>query len=117
MDRILVVEDNEDLASIVCEILRSSGHEARVALDASAAMATAADFRPHAVLLDLGLPDADGCDVARQLRLLPDGAAMRIIALSGWNRPEDIARAIAAGCDAHLLKPVGIVELRAALAS
>jgi len=100
---------------MVCEVLRTSGHDARIAGDGGAAMSVAAELRPDVVILDLGLPDADGCDVARRLRALPGGDAMRIIALSGWTRPEDVARAIEAGCDRHLRKPIGMLELRAAI--
>lgn len=108
--RVLVVEDDEDGAEILAELVVSYGHDSAVARDGRAALDLDERWTPDLVLLDLDLPDVTGHDVARALRARGRGA-LRIIALSGYVRPEDRARSAEAGCDEHLPKPVPIAEL------
>ena len=67
------------------------------------------------VLLDIGLPDINGYEVARRLRMAPGGGALFMVAATGWGQQEDRARALAAGFDRHLTKPIDIAQLRAML--
>lgn len=103
--RVLVVDDNVDAAESLCTLLRLAGHEVAMAADAATALRLAAERRPEAVFLDLGLPDTDGCEVARRLRAMPPTAHALLIALTGWGAEEDRARSSAAGFDHHLTKP------------
>jgi signal transduction histidine kinase len=114
--RILVVDDNADAASSLAMLLELEGHATRVANTGSAVLATVREFAPHAVFLDIGLPDISGYEVARRLRdSLSEHALPRLIALTGWGSDEDRRQALAAGFDAHLVKPVEPAELRAVL--
>jgi signal transduction histidine kinase len=108
--RVLVVDDNEDAAQSIAILLGLWGYEATTAYDGNAALAAAADFDPDLVLLDLGLPGLDGCEVARRLRA--GGWRGLLVALTGYGRDEDRARAREAGFDRHLLKPVDPDALR-----
>jgi CheY-like chemotaxis protein len=113
--RILVVDDNKDAADSLALLLQMRGHRVSVAHDGPAALAAASpelDF----VLLDIGLPGMDGYAVARELRRRPDLGRMRIVALTGYGRSEEKAKASEAGFDRHLLKPVGRAELEKLLA-
>jgi PAS domain S-box-containing protein len=102
--RVLVVDDNEDAADSLAELLRLLGHAVDVAYDGPSALAHARAEPPDAVLCDLGLPGMSGYDVARQLRAAGAGGA-RLIAVSGYAQPEDVERALQAGFDAHVAKP------------
>jgi CheY-like chemotaxis protein len=75
-----------------------------------------AAFAPDVVLLDIGLPDTDGYEVARRLRGLPGCTAITLVALTGYGQPEDRERALAAGFEAHLVKPVDLAALAQMLA-
>ena len=111
--RILVVDDEEDAAEALVEILSLHGHEARRAPDRDGALAVAAELEPEVVLLDLGLPGVDGYQVARELREML-GRKPLLIALTGYQ--DDRARLEEAGFDGHLLKPTDLAELFARLA-
>lgn len=103
--RVLVVDDSADLCELVADLLRSEGCLVETALSGAAALARAARFHPDVALVDLGLPDMDGTEVARRLRL-PEGApAPRLVAMTGRTEPEELERALAAGFSEHLLKP------------
>ena len=104
--RILVVEDNDDARRMLSTFLTLEGHEVREACDGKSALAIAAQMRPHAALIDLGLPDLDGYEVARQLRAADTGQHTALIAVTGYGQIEDKRRALDAGFDAHLSKPV-----------
>lgn len=113
--RVLVVDDNPDLARSSALLLELTGHDARTAGTGAGAVAEAARFRPELVLLDLGLPDLDGAEVARRVRA-ELGPAVRILALSGRSvedRPAEEARLF----DGHLVKPVDLADLGRLLAS
>ncbi len=110
--RALVVDDNADAAESLAVLLRSAGHEVRTAYDGPSALAAARDLRPEVVLLDLGLPGMDGCEVARRLRQLEGLQGALLVALTGYGSEEDRRRSKEAGFDRHLVKPVDPAELR-----
>jgi CheY-like chemotaxis protein len=114
--RVLCVDDNRDAAAVLVMLLSANGCEARTAFDGYAAIAAVEEFRPELVLLDLGLPDLDGCEVARQIRQQPWGADMTLVALTGWDREEDELRTREAGFNYHLVKPLGLDALKDLLA-
>jgi CheY-like chemotaxis protein/anti-sigma regulatory factor (Ser/Thr protein kinase) len=104
--KILVADDNQDAANTLALLLRLAGHDVRTAHGGQAALTLAHDFQPEFALLDIGMPDLDGYEVARQLRLTDSGKKVRLIALTGWAQDEDKRRAHEAGFDHHLTKPV-----------
>ena len=103
--RVLVVDDNADTAQSLCWLLEARGYEVRAAHDGRAALDLAGTFHPDAVLLDLGLPDLDGVEVARRLRAIPEHRHTLLIAATGYNRECDRRRAAEAGVDHYLVKP------------
>lgn len=104
--RLLVVDDNPDVADSMQLLLDSLGHEVQVVHDGYQALDAIAAFGPNAVFLDLGLPGIDGFETAKRMRATPEGRNVTLIALTGWGREEDISRTTAAGFDHHLVKPV-----------
>ncbi len=102
--RVLVVDDNVDSAEMLQVLLGTMGYDAQIAHDGSSALTLAAVQHPQVVLLDIGLPDMDGYEVARQIRARCAGP-MRLIALTGWSQDEARQRARDAGFDHHLTKP------------
>jgi PAS domain S-box-containing protein len=112
--RVFVVDDNADAADSIALLLELSGHETRVVYGSEEALACCAAFAPHVVLLDIGLPGMDGYEVIRKLR--DAGFTGQAIALSGYGQPEDRKKALRAGFDAHLVKPVELGTLEKALA-
>jgi two-component system, OmpR family, response regulator len=111
MRRVLVVDDYPDAAEIACLLLESLGHECRAATTGAGALAEAERFDPQIVILDIGLPDISGYDVARELRRRC-GAGIYLAAVTGWGQPADRVRAFAAGFDLHVLKPADGMKLR-----
>jgi PAS domain S-box-containing protein len=109
--RILVVDDNVDAANSLAELLRLTGHDTATAYGALAAIELAPAF--DAVLLDIGLPEMDGYEVARRIR--GSHAALTLVALTGYGQAADVQRALAAGFDAHLTKPVALETLQRVL--
>ncbi|WP_051974756.1 hybrid sensor histidine kinase/response regulator [Cupriavidus necator] len=104
--RILVVDDNQDAAESARMLLELWGNDVRVALDGASALQIAEAFRPELVLLDIGLPDMEGYDVARALRKQPWGESILLVAVTGWGQGHDRAKSRDAGVDLHLVKPV-----------
>jgi CheY-like chemotaxis protein len=104
--RVLVVEDNIDSARMLALLLSQMGHKVEYAINGIVAIEVAHRFLPEIVFLDLLLPDAHGADVARQLRGNPKLAGTRIYAITGSRNDADRQRALAAGCEAVLAKPV-----------
>ena len=104
--KVLVVDDNVDGAQSLAEVLRLQGHTVTTAHGGERAVALAASDPPDIILLDLGMPGMDGLTAARLIRLQPHGAAIRIIALTGWGQEQDRERTRAAGIEEHLVKPV-----------
>ncbi|HEX6708300.1 MAG TPA: ATP-binding protein [Albitalea sp.] len=113
--RVLVVDDNRDAAESLAMMLEMSGHQTATAHDGESALAQAVSFDAEAVLLDIGMPGMNGYEVAQRLRQMPETAAALIVALTGWGQDEDKRRAIAAGFDHHLTKPVDPEGLLAVL--
>jgi len=114
--RVLIVEDNDDTRQMLFEALAFSGHDVREARDGATGIALAAESRPDVALIDIGLPDVDGYEVARRLRAAPGGRNIGLIAITGYGQPEDQKRAYEAGFDAHLTKPVAAERLKQVMA-
>ena len=115
--RVLVVDDNRDLAEGLGMLLEHLGAEVRLAFDGSAALEEFDRSRPALVLLDIGMPKMDGYEVARAIRQRPYGAHAVLIALTGSGMDEDIKRAEDAGFDRHLTKPVSMRSIETLLGS
>lgn len=115
--RILLVDDNEDAAEMLSLMLTELGHTVRVANDGVSAIALARSFDPEVAVLDIGLPIMDGFELAGRLREGREGRErpLHLIAVTGYGQPEDRKRTTAAGFAHHLVKPVGIADLEAAL--
>ena len=109
--RILIVDDNEDSATSLAMVLQLDGHTAQPVFTSHRALEALNSFRPDVILLDLGLPQIDGFEVARQVRATRGYESVRIIALTGYGQTEDRARTHAAGFDEHLVKPVSYPDL------
>jgi PAS domain S-box-containing protein len=109
--RALVVDDDRDVADTLVMLLQHFGVDVRVAYDGGAALAIVAGFKPHLALVDIGMPGMDGYEAARQIRKLPEGRDLRLVALSGWGRDEDRRLSADAGFDDHLVKPLRIRAL------
>jgi|HubBroStandDraft_2_1064218.scaffolds.fasta_scaffold06953_2 signal transduction histidine kinase len=104
--RVLVVDDNADAADSLAWLLRHGDHEVRTAHDGRQAVEVAHEFRPQAVVLDLGLPEIDGYEVARRLRQHADTRGALLVALSGYGQQEHRRRSSEAGFDYHFVKPL-----------
>jgi len=104
--RVLIVEDNIDAADALAVLVQLLGHSADVAYDGRGALEALERIRPDVMLIDIGLPDIDGFEVARRARLLPAGEKMLLAALSGYGQDGDKQRAREAGFDHHLTKPI-----------
>jgi len=113
--RILVVDDEAESAEMMAEILRVSSHEVRTAGDGPSALDVARQFRPELAILDIGLPVMDGYELGRRLRAELGPSAPVLLALSGYGQASDRARSEAAGFDLHLVKPVDVARLLAAI--
>ncbi|HEY6516632.1 MAG TPA: response regulator [Steroidobacteraceae bacterium] len=110
--RLLVVDDNKDAAESMSMLLEMWGHEVVFAYDGPSAIATAEQWRPEAVFLDIGLPGMDGYQVAERLRELPQAKDAVLIAITGYGQEDDRMRSQRAGIDHHLVKPVAPDALR-----
>jgi signal transduction histidine kinase/ActR/RegA family two-component response regulator len=106
--RILVVDDNVDAAETLAMLMRLSGHDVRSVHHGMAALEASRTFQPEVVLLDIGLPRMDGCEVARRLRQMPDMTNALLVALTGYGQDDDRRRSQEAGFNAHLVKPVDL---------
>jgi PAS domain S-box-containing protein len=115
--RVLVVDDNDDSAQTMAMMLQLEGHRAKVAHDGRAALDVAREFKPHVVLLDIGLPEMDGFDVARRMRETPDLADTMLVAMTGYGQEEDRRRTSQAGFAHHLVKPIDPEALKRVIAS
>jgi PAS domain S-box-containing protein len=114
--RIVVTDDNEDSASSMSAALRAIGHDVRVANDGTECIDACRGFLPDVLLLDIGMPRLDGYDTARIMRREPWGGGITIVAMTGWGQDDDVRRAMQAGFDHHLTKPVDFESLLAILA-
>jgi PAS domain S-box-containing protein len=115
--RILVVDDVEDSATSLAELLRLDGNVVQTAADGLEAVREAESFKPDLVFLDLGLPGLDGFEACRLIRKQPWGKGIVIVAMTGWGQDDDRRRTLDAGFDAHLVKPVHYEAVRALLSS
>jgi len=113
--RVLIVDDNRDATEVLAAVLRSHGFQVTVAFGGEEALRAVEETEPAVILLDMGLPDMSGTDVARRIRNRAAGGRPRIIAISGWGQEADRRRTRAAGIDLHLVKPVDPYELLALL--
>ena len=104
--RILIADDNQDAAESLSMLLQLAGHEVQVAHLGRAALSLAQAFRPDTAVLDIGMPDLSGYEVAQMLRREPWATNIRLIALTGWGQLHDRSRALEAGFNHHLIKPV-----------
>lgn len=114
--RILVVDDNVDAAEMLAAMLELRGHGTRVAHDGPDALVAAREIHPDVIFLDIGLPGMDGYEVARQLRADPAFEVTVLVALTGWGSQDDKERALEAGFDVHLTKPVDVAAVDAVVA-
>jgi PAS domain S-box-containing protein len=113
--RVLVADDNRDSAELSAALLELWGHEAYTGHTGREALDLATQHRPHVSLLDIGMPDLNGYEVAAELRKKTWGQSMLLIAVTGWGREEDKKRALSAGFDHHLTKPIDPQKLRSLL--
>lgn len=109
--RVLVVDDTQDVADSLAQLLEILGARVRVAYSGAHALAACAEFEPELVFLDIGMPQMDGFETARRMRKLPAGRDLALIALTGWGEEETRRRAKDAGFDRHLRKPADLREL------
>jgi PAS domain S-box-containing protein len=112
---VLVIEDNADTRDVLKFMLEVEGAHVDTAERGEEGVRAAAALRPDVILCDIGLPDIDGMEVARRIRAAEGGAAVRLIALTGYGQAEDIRQAMAAGFEAHLTKPINLDQLMALL--
>ena len=105
---VLIVEDDDDAAELMRALFAAIGHRTRVARDGISGLAEVLSEPPDVAFIDIGLPRMDGYEVARTIRRSDQGTQVFLVALTGYGRPEDRARALAAGFDVHLVKPLEI---------
>ena len=111
--KVLVVDDNVDAAETLALLLKKvSGHDVRTAYTGPTAVAAAIDFSPRVILLDLGLPELDGFQVAKRIRQLPAHANTVLVAMTGYGQESDRRRALEVGFDHHLVKPTDFVKIQ-----
>jgi CheY-like chemotaxis protein len=111
--RVLIIEDSLDAGYTASYLLRHSGHSVELAINGYAALSIAEWQRPEVVLLDIGLPDFDGVALVKRLKKIPGLQGTRFIAITGRVSDDDEARAIGAGCERFLRKPVDPTVLEA----
>lgn len=109
--RVLVVDDNHDGADSLADFLALTGCDTKTAYDGVQALEVFSEFRPEAVLLDIGLPRLNGFEVAERIRMAPGGKGVTIIAVTGYGREEDRAHGRAVGFDHHLVKPIDLTVI------
>jgi CheY-like chemotaxis protein len=114
--RVLVVDDNTDVAASVARFLRMLGHDVKTATDGAQALQVAEVQQPQVIVLDIGLPKLNGYEVAKRLRCSPKSANCLLIALTGYGRNEDHARTAQAGFQHHFVKPADPRAIQAAIA-
>jgi CheY-like chemotaxis protein len=113
--RVVIVEDNYDAAEALTMLLELFGHQTTIVADGLAAIEAVRNGAFDVALVDIGLPGIDGYEVARRIRMLPNAKTMTLVALTGYGQETDKQRALSAGFDEHLTKPVKIERLQALL--
>jgi CheY-like chemotaxis protein len=116
-DKVLIIEDNDDARELLQTLVGLSGREVRAAHDGEEGVRLALEHAPDVILCDIGLPGLDGYGVVRQLKAVPGLRDCRMVAVTGYANPEDVARGEAAGFDAHLAKPPALATLEPLLRS
>jgi len=111
--RVMVVDDNDDAADLLGEVLTTMGHDVSKAHDGPAALSLAAERRPQLALLDIGLPVMDGYELGRRLRAIEGLGGIKLVAVTGYGQDSDRRRSEEAGFDAHLVKPIELEALSA----
>ena len=114
---IMIVDDNDDAAAMLALLLEASGHRVAVKHDAATALELARQSVPDVCLLDIGLPEIDGNELARRLRADPATAGAKLIAITGYGQESDRRQTAAAGFDHHLIKPVDTNQLASILSA
>jgi PAS domain S-box-containing protein len=114
---VVIIDDNRDAANTMAMLVKELGGSAQVAYDAASGLEAVAAYQPDIVFLDIGMPGIDGYEACRRLRNQPRQKPMAIVALTGWGQPQDKDRALDAGFDAHLTKPVDLDALAHILAT
>ncbi|HKY93415.1 MAG TPA: response regulator, partial [Nevskiaceae bacterium] len=112
--RILLVEDNADARESLHILLEMLGHDVHEAADGRSGVEMTLRLKPDIALIDIGLPELDGYEVARALRA--QGASLRLVAVTGYGQPDDVQKARQAGFDRHLVKPITLPDLERELA-
>jgi CheY-like chemotaxis protein len=115
--RVLVVDDNRDAAESLAMLLEFLGTDVAIAHNGREALERFGDYRPSLVLLDIGMPEMDGYEVARAIRARETDTHTPLVALTGWGQEEDRRRARDAGFDHHLVKPADLEALQALLST
>lgn len=113
--KVLVIDDDRDIARVISILVSHCGYEVRVAHDAVTSLEVAREFQPDVALLDIGLPDMTGYELARRLREEAGMQQALLVALTGYAQDEDRALSHAAGIDVHLVKPVTLDALEEVL--
>lgn len=113
--RVLVVDDNQDTLDLLVIGIEMLGYEVFSAPDGESALAVVQAQRPDIAFMDVGLPDMDGYELARRIREDERMARMRLVALTGYSQTSDRERALRAGFDAHLVKPVNLKKIEETL--
>lgn len=115
--RVLIVDDDHDVADSLAMLLHSFGAEVKVAYSGVEALSCVAEFAPDIAFLDLGMPGVDGYETARRIRSTRDGAGIRLIAVSGWGQDNDRRLAMEAGFAEHFTKPINVSSLEQIMVS
>jgi CheY-like chemotaxis protein len=111
--RVLVVDDNDEAADLLSMLLQTEGHDTEVAYDGPSALAKAAEFQPHVICSDIGMPGMSGLEVARRIRQGETSARVLLIATTGWNDIDMSKEIVKAGFDIHMTKPISYADLAA----
>src|SRR5690606_37858498 len=109
--KILIADDNRDTAQSWAAMLELEGCRTRTAFSGSEALKAAVELEPDVALLDIGMPEMNGYEVARRLRSTPLGAPLLLVAVTGWGQEQDKQAAREAGFDAHLTKPFNLQQV------
>ena len=109
--RVLIVDDRPETLKILGRVIEVAGFEPHLAMSGAEALEIYPTVRPHVVLLDLGMPGMDGFQACRWIRQQPDSAAVLIVIVSGYDQPEQKVKAIEAGANYYLVKPVDATKL------
>jgi CheY-like chemotaxis protein len=115
--RVLIADDNRDAADSLAILLRMEGHDVSVVYDGKQAVAAIDSLRPEVAVLDIGMPELNGYEVAREVRRGPMGTTVTLIAVTGWGQALDKARATEAGFNHHFTKPIAVEHLAQMLCS